>query len=145
MLGREIWKHMESACGISWTVTSSDRLKLLKRPCVIISNTDESTETGQHWIALYLNEQGYGECFDSYGRHPDRYHANFARFMNEHCRVWVYNDVLLQGPFTKTCGHYCVVYAVCKCNGHSMEKVVHAMKKAGEGQVVIASDSVLKC
>lgn len=136
MYGKDISKYMSRCERLQWTITSSDRLRVLRRPCAIICNTDESHMPGKHWIVMYLSERGDGECFDSYGRHPGLYHANFTRFMNRHCRSWVYNDRVLQGPFTQTCGHYCVVYAACKCNGYSLEEVVDAMEKAGEKKVV---------
>ena len=61
-------------------VFSGDRLPT--KPRLLVCNTDPSDESGKHWIAIYVNDDGhYGEYFDSLGRAPTR---TFERYMNEH-------------------------------------------------------------
>jgi len=68
-------------------VFSSDRLPT--KPRLIVCNTDPSDESGEHWIAIYVDDGGHcGEYFDSLGRAPTR---AFERYMDEHCREWIYN------------------------------------------------------
>lgn len=142
MYGFEIVERMKPCLNVSWKVASSDRLRVSSRPCMIICNTDESHMPGTHWIALYLDEKGRGECFDSYGRHPGMYHDNFTAFMNRHCSRWVYNITCLQAPFTRTCGHFCVAYALCKCNGYSLDEIVRCMEMSGEEVVAESVESL---
>ena len=48
-------------------VFSSDRLPT--KPRLLVCNTDPSDESGEHWIAIYVDDDGhYAEYFDSLGR-----------------------------------------------------------------------------
>jgi len=59
-------------------VFSSDRLPT--NPRLLVSNTDPSDMPDQHWVVIYVDEDGHhGEYFDSLGRRPDRV---FERYMN---------------------------------------------------------------
>ena len=50
-------------------VFSGDRLPT--KPRLLVCNTDPSDESGEHWIAIYVNDdEYYGEYFDSLGRAP---------------------------------------------------------------------------
>jgi hypothetical protein len=44
-------------------VFSRDRLP--DKPRLLVCNTDPSSRPGQHWIAIYVGEDGRGEYFDS--------------------------------------------------------------------------------
>ena len=97
-------------------VFSRDTLpKVLIPPFGLIANTDISTTPGQHWIAIYLNSDGSGEYFDSFGLMPIVH--EFKEFMINNCtNGWSYNPVILQTPsYTSlTCGHYCTLFILCK-------------------------------
>lgn len=43
---------------------------LHKRPALIICNTDPIALPGQHWVACYVDKDGHGEYWDSYGGKP---------------------------------------------------------------------------
>ena len=59
-------------------------------PVAFVCNTDDGDEPGEHWIALYLDADGRGDYFCSYGLPPR--HAAFRTFMNEHCFEWPHNN-----------------------------------------------------
>ena len=60
----------------------------------MLCNTDKSDEPGEHWIAIYVDDNGrYEEYFDPLGRAPI---SVFERYMNVHCRDWIYNRKQLQ-------------------------------------------------
>ena len=86
-------------------------------------NTDDGDEPGEHWIALYLDADGRGDYFCSYGLPPR--HAAFRTFMNEHCSEWTHNSKRLQSPFSNGCGQYCVAYVLLRCNGFSMRTFIN--------------------
>ncbi len=44
-------------------------------PAMLIFNTDPSTEPGQHWVAVYINNDGVSCFFDSFGGAPKRIHV----------------------------------------------------------------------
>ena len=55
-------------------------------PIAIVTNLDTSNKPGSHWIAIYIDRNGYGIYFDSYGlapmltHHLDRLIRNCVRF-----------------------------------------------------------------
>ncbi|KAF2880316.1 hypothetical protein ILUMI_25858 [Ignelater luminosus] len=56
-------------------VCASDQLPTkISKPCTVIANTDPSFRPGQHWNAFFIDENGYGEYFDSSGRPPKGNH-----------------------------------------------------------------------
>ena len=94
-------------------VFASDRLPT--KPRLLVCNTDPSDMPGEHWIAIYVDDDGhYGEYFDSLGRAPNRL---FKHYMNEHCREWIYNCKQLQSIISRFCGYYCVCFCILRSRG----------------------------
>ncbi len=91
-------------------------------PSAYVCNTEPHTEKGEHWIAIYFDEHGHGEYFDSYGLPP--IHKTFIHFLNKHCISWIYNDKQLQGLTSHVCGQYCIFYLWHRCRGTSMQTIV---------------------
>lgn len=102
-------------------VFSSDTLP--KNPRLLICNTDPSHKPGQHWIAIYVDQYGRGEYFDSFGRPPDDY---FKHYMNKHCgRRWTFNKRQLQSIISRFCGYYCCFYCMFRSRGVNMNRIVN--------------------
>ena len=76
-----------------------------------------------HWIALYLDVDGRGDYFCSYGLQPC--HTAFRTFMNEHCSEWTHNSKRHQSHLTNVCGQYCVAYLLLSCNGFPMTTFIN--------------------
>lgn len=79
----------------------------------LVVNTDPHNEEGEHWVAIYLDEdfndgRGKIEYFDSYGQPP---HLQFYQgFLRRNARSYLYNEYRLQSDHTQVCGQYCLVY-----------------------------------
>ena len=95
---------------------------VVKYPSAYVFNSDPSSKPGEHWIALYFDKKRRGEYFDSYGVGPQMHNLN--NFMEKNSSIWTCNTALIQGPFSITCGHYCVYYLMCRCRGMSMKKIL---------------------
>ncbi|KAF2891410.1 hypothetical protein ILUMI_14763 [Ignelater luminosus] len=76
-----------------------------------IANTDPSFRPGQHWNAFFIDENGYGEYFDSFGRPPE---GNHMKFLEQNSVTWCYNSQILQSFTSDFCGIYCLVYLYFK-------------------------------
>jgi hypothetical protein len=100
-------------------VYSADTLP--DQPRLLVSNTDESTKPGQHWIAIHVDTDGRGEYFDSFGRAPDKH---FEAFMNKHCTRWTFNKRQLQSIISSFCGYYCCMYCMLRCRRVDMTRIV---------------------
>ena len=91
----------------------------LRRKVGLIVNTDTHDSPGEHWIAIYLDGNGGGEYFDSYGLPP--LHKEFIYFMQKNCPIgWCWNSVTLQCLTCITCGQYCLTYIKLKLNNYSL-------------------------
>jgi len=104
-------------------VFASDQLpKLPPRPSCLIANTDPASAPGKHWVAFFLEADGRGEFFDSYGRMPKL--PSFNRFLAQNTADWIHNDTLLQGTLAVTCGQYCMYYLLYRCRGMPMHEII---------------------
>ena len=52
------------------SVYPKDHLPTMKYPGSYVVNTDPNTAPGEHWVAMFFNNQRSAEFFDSYGLHP---------------------------------------------------------------------------
>jgi hypothetical protein len=95
-------------------------------PRLLVCNTDPSTMAGEHWIAIYMDENGRGEYFDSFGRSPNE---QFEHYMNEHCASWTFNTRQLQSIASAFCGFYCCVFVKLRGRGLNMTKITNMFTK----------------
>ena len=95
-----------------------------KRPAAIVINTALAHEEGEHWVALYINEDNECLYFDSFGLPP--MHKEIQEYISRQSCSLKFNTVTLQTPasFSKTCGHYCIMFVVYLCRGHSFDELI---------------------
>lgn len=77
-------------------------------PSCFIVNTDPRDQPGEHWLALYFNESGFCEFFDSLARSPSYY--NLANYLNKSSTGWTWNRRRLQSDASDFCGFYAVLF-----------------------------------
>lgn len=95
----------------------------VKKPALIIANTDESSKPGQHWVAFYLPKKGALEYFDSIGEQPKKNY--FLKFLKKNGTCYWYNAKRLQGSFSTTCGNYCVMFLLHRVQKISKKKFLN--------------------
>ena len=91
------------------------------RPCCFIANTKPSAHEGEHWIGIFINKEGYGDYFCSYGQPPL---PVFVKYMNQYCEDWNYSTKQLQQPLSMTCGQYALFFLHARTNGLPMKKIL---------------------
>ena len=96
---------------------------LEKLPCIFVCNTDPSNLPGQHWIALYFDEQGHGEYFDSLG--PYSVNREIVSYMDMHTLSWHKNENQIQSLYSNVCGQYCIYFLMKRCRNISINTVVN--------------------
>ena len=85
------------------------------RPGGYIVNTDPSMKPGEHWVALFFDEQNRGEYFDPYGLPP--MHTEIISFLDQYSRSrWSHNTQQLQSVLSISCGYFCYLYQVFRLN-----------------------------
>src|SRR5215831_15763892 len=90
-------------------VFAADQLprQRITKPSLLVGNTDKSNKPGEHWVAIYIDGNGYGELFDSLANEPLDAHRDF---MNRNCTNWIASHVQLQSVVSRFCGHYVIMY-----------------------------------
>ena len=95
-------------------------------PCAIIANTKPNTHPGQHWVGIYVNKEGYGDYFCSFGQLPA---PVFIKWMDKHCYAWNASAKQIQYYFSTACGHYVVFFLYCRTRGIPMYKILDLFTK----------------
>lgn len=111
-------------------VFPSDQLpkkRISQRPAIFIVNSDPSYRSGQHWLAIFLDDLNNAEYFDSYGTQP----LNIAikNFLKRNSKNFKINYQQVQGYFSTTCGHYCMLYSLYKSQNKSLKLFLNQFKK----------------
>ena len=96
---------------------------VVRKPCVIVANTDPNTRPGTHWVGFYFDKWGNGEYFCSYASRPyNRWHESFIK---RNCTQWKHNSKSLQAMDSDVCGIYCIMYACHRARGKSMSSFIN--------------------
>ena len=113
----DVLQHDSFTRTVFQSVVPADNLprRILKRPQGFIVNTDDSTKKGSHWVAMYFTQDGKAEFFDSYGQDPDFYSQGFETFLQNNSMTFAWTKRVLQSPWSRVCGHYCLFYALHRC------------------------------
>lgn len=94
----------------------------ISTPVYMISNLDPNTKPGSHWVAIFIDINGFGEYFDTFGRKPDGYQLSFLR---RNTYKWTYNNKIIQNIFSALCGEYCLLYLYFRLRGITLEEFVN--------------------
>jgi hypothetical protein len=87
------------------------------RVCYIV-NSSPSWHPGSHWTALYL-DRGRMEHFCSFGTEPS---GELKKLLTN-----LHNSEQLQTINSDLCGHYCILYLMCRCRGYSMKQFLSSL------------------
>ncbi len=93
---------------------------------MLIFNTNPSTEPGQHWAAIYINNDGVSFFFDSFGGDPkDPYFPkNIRDFLKNNSIHMEYSKKQVQDFTSDTCGQHCVFFLYHMSKGYAYENIV---------------------
>lgn len=99
---------------------------LRKLPSAVIINTDISGLPGQHWLAIYINEDGVGCFFDSFGNKPDhnRFPVFIKTFLTLNSKEIQHSNVQVQDFSSDTCGQHCVFFLYHMAKGFDYDYVL---------------------
>ena len=94
--------------------------RIKKRPAALVVNTHPASKPGEHWTAIYLDKDGRGQYFDSYGLRP--LSEDVIEFLNQNCpKGWNHNTITLQHILSQRCGQFCIIYIKFRNAGFSLE------------------------
>lgn len=99
---------------------AADRIPFnLSLPAAFVANTHPNYKPGEHWVAVYINNDGDGTFFDSYGEPPTVEHHRHR--LRRWCRRITYNKKRLQSLESEVCGEYCVMFLHHMCSGGDLQ------------------------
>jgi hypothetical protein len=81
--------------------------RLILKPSCFIFNTEPRSEDGEHWLACFIDENGFCNFFDSYGLDPKFY--GLETYFESTFNAIHINRQRIQGA-SKFCGLYCILY-----------------------------------
>lgn len=110
-------------------VLPSDQLPerpLRNLPSMLMMNIHPAELSGEHWLAVYLQSDGTGYFFDSFGNAPnsDRFPATIKNFLLTNAVDTIYSDRRVQDFESDTCGQHCVFFLYHLTRGHDYNNVM---------------------
>lgn len=86
----------------------------------IVANTDNHKQAGSHWVSFYVDDNGQGVYFDSYGLPP--LISNFQRGLRKNCTSYRWNSKTIQSSSSKFCGEYCIMFLYYMSRNYKLEE-----------------------
>lgn len=99
--------------------------RFFHRPCALIVNTDKFGGPGEHWVAIWLDRNGQGEYFDSFGAPP--VFEEVEKFLKSNCTNYNYNRIMYQDVTSAMCGVYVLYYILMKSRGVRMSRMTRLL------------------
>ena len=110
----------KSFCGVI-PIDYLPKTKLLKT-CSFIVNTEDSSKSGKHWIAVYAPLRGSVEYFDPFGLEPSK--IEILDFIKLNKKRFIFNPHQIQASSSYNCGLFCIFYILLRSRGISMLKTL---------------------
>lgn len=109
-------------------VLASDQLNFIEtqRPALYVVNTDTSDKAGLHWVCIYLptTHSFTIEFFDPLANSVDKYNHYFSTFLIANGPNFIYSNKRIQNYFTSSCGLFCILFSVLRCEGRSFSNIL---------------------
>lgn len=99
-----------------------------KKPCAYVSNTDKANQPGKHWTCFYFPNNSPPEYFDSFGLQPL---WEFEKFLG---RNYIKNTLMIQNPWSTSCGQHIIYFLIQRSKGRTMENIVSSFDKIDLGK-----------
>ena len=110
-------------------VYSRDKLPRyrMKKPSLLIVNTDHSKGPGEHWICIFVGINNVIEYWDSF--RLDIYHRDIYEFVSLNSKRYTYNNIVLQPLSSETCGLFCFYYAYKRSRGFNLRMILRDFRE----------------
>ena len=141
MLETSIESHLlnnECSKNIFLGVFARDELPVIeeiKYPSCFVLNNQNRGAVGEHWLAIYYNENKKAFFFDSYGLNPMFY--SLTKYLRETSNSWTYNQKRIQGE-SQYCGYYCIFYLISICRNETIKFFKHFSKNLGQNDQILS-------
>ncbi len=110
-----------------WGVFARNELPIPLFPGGYIINSEDRGSPGEHWLAVYVTEDGQVEFVDSLGRKPTDYELNL------NC---TYYSSPVQLDSSRNCGLYVLYYLFWRTRGVPMHVIMATLNKKNNDTTV---------
>lgn len=107
----------------------------IKFPSCLIVNNQKSNQAGEHWVAIYFDENKNGVFFDSFGQSPKFY--GIDNYLNYHVKSYSYNKKRVQSFWSKNCGYYCILFLLLKCRNKTLDNYLDYLDNPSTNDLMI--------
>ena len=98
-------------------VFPEDGMPNYEKSISFVTNTDSHVGPGKHWNAWWISDDGVIDFWDSFGRSPLSVFLPVTYHEYVKNRRYHFNSKIVEGLFSKTCGHDCIYMIYCKSLG----------------------------
>lgn len=107
-------------------VFACDQLnQISSKKFAIIFNSDDSTKSGLHWLALYKEPKKDLEFFDSFAMPISFYSPFVKKYIANISNEIILNNIQLQSNFSEVCGQFCIYFLLKRINNISFKNIVN--------------------
>lgn len=96
-------------------------------PIFIVVNTHTHNLAGEHWKTIFINENRYGEVFDSLAQPMSDL---LVRWMNRFTRRWKTNYKVYQHASSTTCGAFALYYILKRLDYPSLKSFTQTFTRS---------------
>lgn len=87
-------------------------------PAGFVVNLSSSDQDGSHWIGIFIDGDGHGTYFCSFGMKP--FVKSIQTFLRFHCKTVTINKTQLQNQQSGWCGEYVVMFMIHSFKGSGL-------------------------
>ena len=138
----EIKKYLEShddTRDIFLNVYAVDQLpkkKISRTRWLLVTNCCPANRRGEHWVAMHCENDNL-EFFDSFGMPPSMYNGVPEFIKRQRTKSVIYNCQQVQSIDSDACGHYCIMYAIWRAQGYSLQSIMTRFRQINDRDSIV--------
>ena len=102
---------------------------IVRKPAILIINSDNSWESGQHWFCIFIPENGPCNYFDPLGKSVKMYSQSLQSLMLKQYINFTSNQYRYQDFNSKSCGQFCLYFVISRAMGFNLMKILNSLSR----------------
>lgn len=120
---RALMRHRHTRRHFLGVFPSDGLPPILQYPASLVVNLDPHDLPGSHWAAIYIDGNKKATYFDSFGLPPI---PTIKLLLRTYSRKNTCSKRVLQELTSNVCGHYCILFILCRSRGRSTTSFLRA-------------------
>ena len=119
-----------------YAVDQLPKEKISRTRWLLVTNCCPANRRGEHWVAMYCENDNL-EFFDSFGMSPSMYEGVPDFIERQETNSVIYNCQQLQSIDSDACGHYCIMYAIWRAQGYSLQDTMTRFNQLNDRDSIV--------